>query len=73
MRWSAAERAVKKDRVTEAVNIPAFYAALEDPYEDRANGEDRQCQPERNEEACGKRQRLYNSAPGSRKSCSEAD
>ena len=36
------------------MNIPAFYATLEDPYKDRANGEDHQCQPERNEEACGK-------------------
>ena len=44
----------EKYRITEAVNIPSSYAALENPDEDRANGKDPQCQPEPNEEACGK-------------------
>jgi hypothetical protein len=36
------------------VNIAAFSAASEDPYQHGADGENQQCQPERNEEAGGK-------------------
>jgi hypothetical protein len=44
----------EKDRITEAVNIPALYTAFEDPYQDGTDGENHECQPEGNEQTRGK-------------------
>ena len=46
--------AVKKNRVAVTVDIAALHAAFEDPYQHRANAENQQRQPERNEQAGGK-------------------